>query len=77
VVGVSWDQAEDYCAWRTDRVNELALIEAGALKHNTEQFDDDNFNTETYQAGAYIGKRKKGYKDLANPKKIRMDELVD
>jgi gliding motility-associated lipoprotein GldJ len=68
VVGVSWDQAQDYCAWRTDRVNELALIEAGALKHNTEQFDDDNFNTETYQAGAYIGKRKKGYKDLANPK---------
>ena len=68
VVGVSWDQAQDYCAWRTDRVNELALIEAGALKHNTEQFDDDNFNTETYRAGQYTGAQKKGYKDLANPK---------
>ena len=30
VVGVSWDQAQDYCLWRTDRVNELALIESGA-----------------------------------------------
>jgi len=68
VVGVSWDQAQDYCAWRTDRVNELALIEAGALKHNTEQFDDDNFNTETYRAGQYTGAQKKGYRDLANPK---------
>ena len=68
VVGVSWDQSQDYCAWRTDRVNELALIDVGALKHNTEQFDDDNFNTETYRAGQYTGSQKKGYKDLANPK---------
>jgi len=68
VVGVSWDQTQDYCAWRTDRVNELALIDEGALKHNTEQFDDDNFNTETYRAGQYTGSQKKGYKDLANPK---------
>jgi len=31
VVGVSWEQAMDYCTWRTDRVNELALIEAGII----------------------------------------------
>lgn len=31
VVGVSWTQAMAYCQWRTDRVNELALIQAGAL----------------------------------------------
>jgi sulfatase modifying factor 1 len=68
VVGVSWVQAQDYCAWRTDRVNELALIDAGALEHNTEQFDDDNYNTETYRAGQYTGAQKKGYKDLANSK---------
>ncbi|VBB47543.1 conserved hypothetical protein [uncultured Paludibacter sp.] len=31
VVGVTWEQAMDYCAWRTDRVNELALINAGVI----------------------------------------------
>ena len=28
VVGVSWEQANDYCTWRTDRVNERILIDA-------------------------------------------------
>ncbi|MDP4238674.1 MAG: SUMF1/EgtB/PvdO family nonheme iron enzyme [Bacteroidota bacterium] len=31
VVGVTWEQAMDYCQWRTDRVNELALIRAGII----------------------------------------------
>jgi hypothetical protein len=31
IVGVTWEQAMDYCAWRTDRVNELALIRAVLL----------------------------------------------
>jgi len=31
VVGVSWSQAMDYCRWRTDRVNELALINVGEI----------------------------------------------
>ncbi|MFZ4581137.1 MAG: SUMF1/EgtB/PvdO family nonheme iron enzyme [Paludibacter sp.] len=31
IVGVTWEQAVDYCAWRTDRVNELALINAGII----------------------------------------------
>ena len=31
VVGVSWQQAVDYCDWRTDRVNERRVIESGAL----------------------------------------------
>ena len=32
VVGISWDQAMQYCQWRTDRVNELALVQAGAIE---------------------------------------------
>jgi gliding motility-associated lipoprotein GldJ len=31
VVGVTWEQAMDFCTWRTDRVNEKALIEAGII----------------------------------------------
>ena len=32
VVGVSWNQAMAYCRWRTDRVNELALVQCGAIR---------------------------------------------
>ncbi|OIP81418.1 MAG: hypothetical protein AUK44_10085 [Porphyromonadaceae bacterium CG2_30_38_12] len=32
IVGVTWEQAVDYCAWRTDRVNELALVNAGIIE---------------------------------------------
>ncbi len=32
VVGVTWEQAMAYCQWRTDRVNELALIQAGCIQ---------------------------------------------
>ena len=31
VVGVTWLQAMDYCRWRTDRVNEMALISNGLI----------------------------------------------
>lgn len=31
VVGVTWEQAMDYCTWRTDRVNELVLARAGII----------------------------------------------
>ena len=31
VVGVSWVQATEYCKWRTDRLNELQLIQAGFI----------------------------------------------
>lgn len=31
VVGVTWDQAQDYCVWRTDRMNENLLRDANIL----------------------------------------------
>lgn len=33
VVGISWLQANQYCKWRTDIVNEKILIEKGVLKN--------------------------------------------
>jgi gliding motility-associated lipoprotein GldJ len=32
VVGVSWLQANDFCKWRTDRVNEAILVREGIIK---------------------------------------------
>ncbi|MGB0933897.1 MAG: SUMF1/EgtB/PvdO family nonheme iron enzyme [Lishizhenia sp.] len=53
VVGVSWLQANDYCKWRTDRVNEYILIREGILNFNPDQTDDLTFNTEAYLSGQY------------------------
>lgn len=53
VVGVNWLQANDYCKWRTDRVNEYVLIREGILDFNIDQADEATFNTEAYLAGQY------------------------
>ncbi|URW79456.1 SUMF1/EgtB/PvdO family nonheme iron enzyme [Xiashengella succiniciproducens] len=54
VVGVNWIQANNYCAWRTDRVNELILVREGIIELNLEgQQDENNFNTEAYLLGQY------------------------
>ncbi|MCK9616648.1 MAG: SUMF1/EgtB/PvdO family nonheme iron enzyme [Lentimicrobiaceae bacterium] len=55
VVGVNWLQANDYCLWRTDRVNEMMLVKAGILDYDPAQRGDNNFNTEAYLAGQYEG----------------------
>jgi formylglycine-generating enzyme len=64
VVGVNWLQANDYANWRTDRVNEMLLIEAGILDYDPDQRDENNFNTEAYLAGQYVGLIKDGMPDL-------------
>lgn len=66
VVGVSWMQANNYCEWRTDRVNELILIREGLLISDPNQRDEDHFNTEAYLAGQYEG-------SYSNTKKMLLD----
>ncbi|MGB3132129.1 MAG: SUMF1/EgtB/PvdO family nonheme iron enzyme [Saprospiraceae bacterium] len=66
VVGVNWLQATDFCKWRTDRVNEMILIEKGIFNPNPQQVDNDNFNTKTYLAGQYQGNVRKGLPDLSS-----------
>lgn len=53
VVGVSWLQANDYCKWRTDRVNEYIMIREGIMDYNTQQTNENNFDTEAYLSGQY------------------------
>lgn len=55
VVGVSWKQANDYALWRSDRVNEKLLVDAGVLSYNNEQTKDNHFSTDAYLAGKYTG----------------------
>lgn len=52
VVGVSWNQANDFCKWRTDRVNEFILYREGILAMNPDQAGDP-FSTDSYLAGQY------------------------
>lgn len=66
VVGVTWEQARDYCDWRTDRINEYILIQHRVLKFDAGQTADNNFNTEAYLAGQYSGIINKGLVDM-NP----------
>ena len=58
VVGVSWEQAMDYCQWRTDRVNELALIQAGAIAYppfeELQPTDDEAYKDEWEQTTGYL-----------------------
>jgi gliding motility-associated lipoprotein GldJ len=66
VVGVTWLQATDYAAWRSDRVNEMLLIRAGILAPDPDQRNENNFNTDAYLAGQYTGLVNKPLQDL-NP----------
>jgi sulfatase modifying factor 1 len=53
IVGVNWLQAQDYCIWRTDRVNEMIMVDMGHIELSTDQQDERNFNTEAYIYGLY------------------------
>ena len=66
VVGISWNQANDFCKWRTDRVNEQLLIREGLIAHNPDgQIDEDHFTTEAYLNGQYQGQPvAEGLRDL-------------
>ena len=65
VVAVTWQQAVDYCEWRSDRVNELSLVRAGVLNMNVlEQKDAEVFSTDAYLLGLYTGSVKKNLPDL-------------
>lgn len=60
VVGVTWEQAQAYSVWRTDRVNEHILRERGALADyrsiaEAQGRAGEPFNTDIYLNGQYQG----------------------
>ena len=77
VVGVNWLQATDYCAWRTDRVNEGILIREGVLNPDPNQLGEENFNTDAYLAGQYEGLVNKNLPSLDPNKEFRRVQLED
>jgi gliding motility-associated lipoprotein GldJ len=44
VVGVSWLQANDFCKWRTDRVNEAILVREGILNWHFRDLNEEGAN---------------------------------
>ncbi len=64
VVGVSWEQIQEYCKWRTDRVNEMIMIKRGILNPTPDQKDSDVFTTDSYLVGQYEGNVRKNLPDL-------------
>ena len=77
VVGVSWLQCNDYCLWRTDRVNEDILMRQGILEKDPNQKDENNFNTDAYLNGQYEGLVRKNLKSLDPNKDERRVQLED
>lgn len=79
VVGVNWLQANDFCAWRTDRVNEFILIREGLLEHTQSPSDQDYFSTEAYLSGKWQGqlKTKLPSFDGQNPEReVKMEDGI-
>jgi len=79
VVGVTWDQAQEYCSWRTDRTNENILRETGRLVAWKDQGGKGKkaapaaattaaqpFNTDIYLNGQMQGPGINGKKMMAN-----------
>lgn len=64
VVGVTWTQAQKFCQWRSDRANEMLLVERGILNLSLDAKDSDAFSTKAYLAGQYQGNVKKNLPDM-------------
>ena len=80
VVGINWLQANDYCSWRTDRVNEYILIREGILEHNPTPTEADYFNTDQYLAGKWPGQVKTPLQSLdpngSGERQVKMEDGI-
>ena len=79
VVGVSWLQANDYCKWRTDRVNEQILVREGLMAHAPDaQSAASYFTTDGYFNGKFESGTEEGKVRSFNPnEEVRSIRLED
>ena len=77
VVGVSWLKANKYALWRSDRVNENLLIEAGVIEYDPNQTADNNFSTDGYLTGVYKAKLAKGINDYQGQTQIQRNARME
>lgn len=79
VVGIDWLQANEFCAWRTDRVNEFILIREGLLEHTPVPTDDSYFSTEAYLSGKWTGQLKvklHSFDEQVPEREVRMEDGI-
>jgi hypothetical protein len=71
VIGVSWQNANNYGLWLADRYNEYTLITMGYLNYNYSPTENDYFSTDAYLAGMWQGVLKRHVKtgDPSNPER--------
>ena len=71
VVGVSWQNANNYGKWLADRYNENKLINEGFLDLVPTPTEQDYFNTDAYIAGFWQGqvRRKLASNNESNPER--------
>ena len=81
VVGVSWVQAVEFANWRSNRVAEIGLQEAGYLEKNSHIPGELVTSTSNFNIDTYINVPKETYKDslglhLGGKGKRRNDSIV-
>lgn len=78
IVGVNWNQCNDYAKWRTDRVNEMILIKRGIIDPNPDQKNENNFDSEAYLVGQYEPSVRKNLPDrrTGGERGVRMEDGI-
>ncbi len=79
VVGVSWLQATNYAAWRTDRVNEKILADRGYVEYSETPTAEGYFNTDaylTYETYEAEGEKRLRYISSGEYRNVRMEDGI-
>jgi gliding motility-associated lipoprotein GldJ len=78
VVGVNWHQANEFCKWRTNRVNEMILIKRGIIDPAPDQKNENSFDTEAYLVGQYEPSVRKNLPDrrTGGERRVRLEDGI-